>query len=111
MNTTETTINTNTLDREVLGAVAAESLAKIDPARADAKRWTKAIAKAVIAIENNPFMSYDAATHSLLILSEQSGEIYTANGVCQCRAFQLGQPCYHRCAARLVAICLERMAR
>ncbi|MGH9944475.1 MAG: hypothetical protein ACRD9R_19170 [Pyrinomonadaceae bacterium] len=38
---------------------------------------------------------------SLLMLSE-SGEIYEANGVCQCRAFAGGQPCFHRAAYKLV---------
>ncbi|MET0466768.1 MAG: SWIM zinc finger family protein [Chitinophagaceae bacterium] len=40
--------------------------------------------------------------HALLILSD-SNEIYTANGTCQCKAFQNGRrPCWHRAAARLV---------
>ena len=37
----------------------------------------------------------------LLVLSE-SGEIYRVNGVCQCKAFANGQPCWHRAAARLI---------
>jgi hypothetical protein len=38
---------------------------------------------------------------ALLVLSE-SGEIYRANGACQCKAYANSQPCWHRAAARLV---------
>jgi hypothetical protein len=62
-------------------------------------RWQMAITKARAELESNPFMHYDG--HALLILSP-SGEIYSANGACQCKAFNHGQPCWHRAAARLV---------
>jgi hypothetical protein len=62
-------------------------------------RWQMAITKARAELEANPFMHYDG--HALLILSP-SGEIYSANGTCQCKAFGHGQPCWHRAAARLV---------
>lgn len=62
-------------------------------------RWEVAIAKARQQLESNPYMHFDG--QSLLILSP-SGEIYTANGACQCKAFAKGQPCWHRAAARLV---------
>ena len=62
-------------------------------------RWQMAITKARAELEANPYMHYDG--HALLILSP-SGEIYSANGACQCRAFNHGQPCWHRAAARLV---------
>ena len=63
------------------------------------RRWEVAIAKAKAQLETNPYMHFDG--QALLILSP-SGEIYTANGVCQCRAYASGQPCWHRAAARLV---------
>ena len=63
------------------------------------RRWEVAIAKAKQQIESNPYMSFDG--HALLVLSP-SGEIYTANGTCQCKAYRCGQPCWHRAAARLV---------
>lgn len=63
------------------------------------RRWETAIAKAKAELESNPYMHFDG--QSLLILSP-SGEIYTANGSCQCKAFQRNQPCWHRAAARLV---------
>ena len=37
-----------------------------------------------------------------------SGECYTSNGVCQCRAFEFKLPCWHRAAARLVRLHDER---
>jgi len=63
------------------------------------RRWETAIAKAKAQLESNPYMHFDGK--ALLILSP-SGEIYTANGNCQCKAFANGQPCWHRAAARLV---------
>lgn len=95
------------INREQLAQVAAESIAKINPDAPNGTRWINAIAKAVIEIENNPFMSFDADTHSLLICSDTSGAIYTANGTCQCKAYLKGFPCRHRAAARLVARYLE----
>lgn len=95
------------INKERLAEVAAESIAKINPAQSNGKRWINAIAKAVVEIENNPFMTWQADSHSLLILSETSGEIYQANGTCQCKAFNQGQPCRHRAAARLIQRYLE----
>ena len=92
---------TTQVNRDVLAQVAAESLAKVATTK-NAKSWTNAIAKAVVEIENNPYMTWQADSESLLILSEKSGRIYQANGVCQCLAFAQGMPCYHRAAARLI---------
>ncbi len=63
------------------------------------RRWQTAIVKAQRELEDNPFMHYDG--HALLILSP-SGEIYSANGTCQCQAYEKGFPCWHRAAARIV---------
>ena len=63
------------------------------------RRWETAIAKAVSQLRDNPMMHFDG--EALLILSD-SNEIYSANGVCQCKAYASGQPCWHRAAARLV---------
>jgi hypothetical protein len=96
------------LDRERLAQVAAEAIAKLQNSNAaDSKRWINAIARAVAEIENNPFMTYDLDSHSLLILSTESGQIYTANGTCECKAFEFGKPCHHRAAARLIQRYLE----
>ena len=98
------------INREILAEIAAESIGKLASGNAkDARRWTNAIAKAVVEIENNPFMTWQADSNSLLMLSDKSGSIYTANGVCQCEAYQKGFPCYHRAAARLIVRYLERI--
>lgn len=96
------------INREQLAQVAAEAIAKINPKQPNGQRWINAIAKAVTEIENNPFMTYEHDSHSLLILSETSGNIYTANGSCQCEAFKKGFPCRHRAAARLIQRYVER---
>lgn len=80
------------IDRALLAQVAAEAISKAADAPRDARRWVNAIAKAVVEIENNPFMTWQPDSHSLLILSEKSGKIYEANGVCQCEAYLKGFP-------------------
>jgi hypothetical protein len=66
-----------------------------------AKRWERAIDRAVTEIQENPFLDYDGTEAHLLILSSSSNNIYSANGVCQCKAFDNGFPCWHRAAARI----------
>lgn len=83
------------LDQDKIQQVAQEAFNKVSGNR----RWEAAIVKAKQQLESNPYMHFDG--QSLLILSP-SGEIYTANGSCQCKAFASGQPCWHRAAARLV---------
>jgi hypothetical protein len=65
----------------------------------DNPRWQRAIARAKIELESNPYLHWDG--QALLILSP-SNEIYEANGTCQCQAYMSGQPCWHRAAARIV---------
>ena len=98
-----------TIDREILGQIAAESIAKINPQSLNGQRWINAIARATAEIESNPYMTYQLDSHSLLMLSETSNQVYTANGTCQCKAFEKGFPCRHRAAARLIAIYIERI--
>ena len=61
-------------------------------------RWRRAIARARQEIRSNPYLHFDG--EALLILSP-SNEIYRANGVCQCKAFEQGRPCWHRAAGRI----------
>lgn len=71
-------------------------------------RWERAIDRAVLEIERNPFLHYDSEAAHLVILSSSSNNVYSANGVCQCLAFLNGkQPCWHRAAARLWRLYLE----
>ncbi len=97
-------------NKDRFGKVIADSLSKVE-LTADAqtkKRWINAIAKATVEIEENGvFMTWQEADKSLLIWSQKSNNIYAANGVCQCRAFEQGSPCFHRAAARLVRLYME----
>lgn len=97
------------INKEVLGAIAAETIKSIKPTAPRAQRWINAIAKAVTEVENNPFLTYNHDSHSLLIMSQNNGQTYTANGVCQCEAYLNGKlPCKHRALNRLIAIYIER---
>jgi hypothetical protein len=83
------------IDQNRMQQVIQEAFGKV----ADSRRWQTAIVKAKQQIEENPYLHFDG--RALLILSP-SGEIYSANGSCQCKAYQQGHPCWHRAAARLV---------
>jgi hypothetical protein len=83
------------IDQSRMEQVIQEAFDKV----AGSRRWQTAIAKAKRELEENPYMYFDGG--ALLILSG-SGEIYHANGSCQCKAYRNGQPCWHRAAARLV---------
>jgi hypothetical protein len=98
-------------DTNKFGKVTAGALAKVELTVTDAqtkKRWINAIAKATAQIElNGNFMDYNTAENHLVIWSQDSNEVYSANGVCQCKAFERGLACWHRAAARLVRLYLE----
>ncbi len=83
------------LDQDRLQQVTQEAFDKVSSNR----RWETAIAKAKAQLETNPYIHFDG--DALLILSP-SGEIYSAGGECQCKAYRQHQPCWHRAAARLV---------
>jgi hypothetical protein len=83
------------IDQSKMRQIVQEAFDKVSGSR----RWETAIVKAMQQIEENPYLHYDG--RALLILSP-SGEIYTANGTCQCQAYRNHQPCWHRAAARLV---------
>lgn len=69
-------------------------------------RCASALNRAVIELESNPYLEWNAAKQSLLILSP-SGAIYEASaapsGKCQCAAWKHSQICWHRALARLVS--------
>lgn len=88
------------VDADRMQAVIQEAFDKVGNNR----RWQTAIVKAKHQLETNPYIHFDGA--SLLILSD-SNEIYHANGTCQCKAYQNGNPCWHRAAARLVERYME----
>jgi hypothetical protein len=101
-------------DTNKFGKVVADALSKVELTVTDAqtkKRWVNAIVKATVEIEENGvFMTWMKEDKSLLIWSQKSNNIYAANGVCQCRAFEQGSPCFHRAAARLVRLYKEMEA-
>lgn len=86
----------------------------VDTARqaaADSPRWLRAIDSAYDFILQQDVLSYDAAAHALRVESaSEPGKVYESNGDCQCRAAELGNPCWHRAAARLVARAFELRA-
>jgi hypothetical protein len=83
------------IDQDKMQQVAQEAFNKVSGNR----RWETAIVKAKVQLVSNPYIHFDG--QSLLILSA-SGEIYSANGTCQCKAYRSGQPRWHRAAARLI---------
>jgi hypothetical protein len=83
------------IEQERFSEVVQKALSKAS----DSKRWQKAIVRAAVEIQVNPFLEWQNG--ALLILSP-SNEIYEANGSCQCKAYEQGFPCWHRAAARLV---------
>jgi SWIM zinc finger len=68
---------------------------------ANSPRWLAAIEKAAEQLISNPYIS-EVDDHSLLIASASGNDIYISNGVCQCKAFEFKQPCWHRAAVQLV---------
>lgn len=104
-----------TINSQVLGKVIAETLVSIHSefesnrlTESIYKRWIKAIGKAAVEFENNPFLTWVAEKNHLVIWSK-SNEVYEANGTCQCPAFLGGNPCYHRALARLIQRYFERV--
>ena len=83
--------------------------AVVDQAMIDAAnhpRWLNAINRAVVELVSNPWI--ERGDHGLIIGST-SGNVYSANGVCQCKAFENGNACWHRAAARLVRLHDEKI--
>jgi hypothetical protein len=89
---------------EQLFEASVDAFDKATSAPKDSKRWQNAIAKAWEQLQSNPYLEWQ--DDALLILSP-SNEIYRSNGTCQCRAYELGYPCWHRAAARIVQRVLE----
>lgn len=69
------------------------------------QRWVNAIDRAAELLVNNPYV--EALDDHTLLIGSESGKVYSSNGVCQCKAFENGQPCKHRAAARLYTRYLE----
>lgn len=104
-------------DTKFFAEIIADAIAQAEINCTDKKektRWITAIAKGIAMLEKDPtFIHWQAEDKSLLIWSD-SNEIYSANGVCQCRAYAEGIqtrnkpfPCKHRALARIVRLYFE----
>src|SRR5262249_43831460 len=69
-------------------------------------RWINAIDKAVDGLLGNAWIVTELVEG--LLITTESGETYHANGACQCKAYENGQACKHRAAARLVQMMNEK---
>src|SRR5262245_16898710 len=99
----------NTSRRSAMNTQKFNSIIETAKAKAAGnKRWINAIEKAADAILNNRWIITPLA-HSYAMTTE-SGETYFANGSCQCKAYANGQPCKHRCAARILDLMEEETA-
>ena len=83
-----------------LNAIKFNQVAKEAKAKTDNKRWLAAIDKAAYALLNGKWIVTEL--FHCVAMTTESGKTYRANGVCQCEAFFLNQPCKHRAAARLL---------
>jgi hypothetical protein len=93
-----------TLDPTTLQAIV--NSAKL--AAATDQRWVRAIDRAAAQLVENPYVEA-LDDHTLLIAGEHG--VYTANGSCQCKAYQHGQPCVHRAMSRLYQRYTEAQTR
>jgi hypothetical protein len=85
-----------TINDTIFSAVVKTALAKV----AGDARWANAINRAADEIRTNPYI--ERGDHCLIIASPTSGNVYQANGACQCEAHRNGKPCWHRSAYRLI---------
>ena len=91
------------LNQERFNAVVTEARTKA----ADSPRCLRAIDKAVDQVETNPYLTY---TDGELLALGTTGEVYRANGGCQCHAYAQRQFCWHRILAKLMKRCHEALA-
>ena len=90
------------INQEIFDAVTTQAKEIVQQHGELTDRWFTAIEKAVAEIESNPFMHYDTEQQHLILLSQVTNKTYETNETCQCKAYYVGNPCYHRAAARLL---------
>jgi hypothetical protein len=90
-------------------AIADALLAAMDDAEAKAQgtRWENATRDAIERLHLMESLTWHTAHEALIVPSATGNGSYTSNGVCQCRAFELGKPCHHRAMARIVRNALQ----
>ena len=73
---------------------------------ADRRCWppevVHAIDRAVVELVDNPWIAR-GELHGIIVVSPTSGNLYAANGTCQCESYRFNRPCWHRAAARWCA--------
>lgn len=100
--TTDTDIRLIALDHDALVSAYDAAKAKC----ADDPRWLSALQSAYeylseLAVNGLP-VELDETDHLRVESRTRPGTFYWANGTCSCRAAQVGNPCWHRAASRLV---------
>ena len=91
-----------TLNNDILVQVVATAKAS-----AAGTRWVNAIERAGCELASNPYIEI-SGDH--LLIGSPSGNTYSVNGSCQCRAFEVHNPCWHRAAKQLVVRYNEAVA-
>ncbi len=84
-----------TINADILATVIATAKAKA----AKEPRWITAIERAGTELLNNPYIEVQA---DHLLIGSPSGNVYSVNGSCQCRAFEVNKPCWHRASKQLL---------
>jgi hypothetical protein len=77
-------------------------VAKAAKSRTNDKRWRNAIDSAVAGVVSGWWIVTEL--YDSVVITTETGKTYRVNGVCQCRAFELGQPCKHRSLYRLIQL-------
>jgi hypothetical protein len=78
------------------------AVVEIAKSKTSDRRWLNAIDRAAAALISNSWIVTELADS--IAVTTESGQTYFANGACQCKAFELGQACKHRAAARLIEL-------
>ena len=73
-----------------------KTTAEIAKTKTSDKRWIAAINKAVAGVESGWIVTYE--TDGIMVTTENGA--YRANGICQCKAFAVGQACKNRAMDR-----------
>jgi len=88
-------------------AITIQEAAKMAKARTADKRWNSAIDRAVAL--SSQWLITELMTST--VITSESGETYfVTENTCQCRAFELNQPCKHRAYVALARLAGEAAA-
>jgi hypothetical protein len=93
-----------TINQDQFKNVALEAKTKTND-----RRWQRAIDNAVAGVTSGWWIITEL--FDSIAVTTETGKTYFANGSCQCRAYELGQPCKHRALARLIELYNERSSK